>query len=69
MAFPWGALVTTSLVFLVAFSFPNVDAADENIGKYNKKGHLRKHRPLFKPTVWRQAHATFYDGGSQTFGT
>jgi len=65
MAFPWGALLTSTLLF----SFPNIHAADDSTDKYNKKGDIRKHRPLFKPTVWKQAHATFYEGGSETFGT
>ncbi|ESW34792.1 hypothetical protein PHAVU_001G181600 [Phaseolus vulgaris] len=64
MAFPWGALLTSTLLF----SFPIIHAADDSTDKYNKKGDIRKHRPLFKPTVWKQAHATFYEGGSETFG-
>ncbi|XP_014495010.1 expansin-A9-like [Vigna radiata var. radiata] len=68
MAFPWGALLTTTLVFLVAFSLPNVHAAENNTNKYNKIGQLRKHRPAFAPTGWKKAQATFYDGDSKSFG-
>ncbi|GAV71096.1 Pollen_allerg_1 domain-containing protein/DPBB_1 domain-containing protein, partial [Cephalotus follicularis] len=30
--------------------------------------HKHGHRPNFKPGPWKQAHATFYDGGSGSFG-
>ncbi|KAL5546054.1 hypothetical protein UlMin_005741 [Ulmus minor] len=30
--------------------------------------HLKHHRPKFKPGPWTHAHATFYEGGSGTFG-
>lgn len=26
------------------------------------------HRPKFAPGAWKHAHATFYEGGSGTFG-
>jgi hypothetical protein len=28
----------------------------------------KHHRPKFKPGPWKQAHATFYEGGSGTYG-
>jgi len=69
MAFLWGALLTSTLLFLVAFSLPNVHAAAHNTNKYNNKAQLRHHRPIFRPTGWKEALATFYEGDSQTFGT
>jgi len=68
MAFPWGALLTTTLLFLVAFSLPNAHAAENDTNKYNKKGELKKQRPAFAPTGWKKAKATFYDGDSKSFG-
>lgn len=80
MAFPLGALMTTTLLlFLVAFSLiPNVHAtirsswghaAHNMVGRDNKIVDLHKHHPVFGPGPWRQAYATFYEGGSGTFGT
>ncbi|TKY62096.1 Expansin-A16 protein [Spatholobus suberectus] len=77
MAFPLGALVTTSLLFLVAFPLPNVHAkvssswshaAHNMAGRRNKIVDLEHHHPVFGPGPWKQAHATFYEGGSGTFG-
>ncbi|XP_047180173.1 expansin-A16-like [Vigna umbellata] len=68
MAFLSGAILTTTLLFLVAFSLPNVHATGKSTNKYNKKGELRKHRPIFRPTGWKKALATFYDGDTKTFG-
>lgn len=28
----------------------------------------KHHRPKFKPGPWKQAHATFYEGGPGSFG-
>ncbi|CAJ1891363.1 unnamed protein product [Sphenostylis stenocarpa] len=67
MAFPLGALATTTWLFLVAFSLPNVHAAHNHVGSI-KKVSIKRHRPIFKPGPWKQAHATFYEGGSGTFG-
>lgn len=30
--------------------------------------HNHHHRPKFAPGAWKHAHATFYEGGSGTFG-
>ncbi|KAI6675713.1 hypothetical protein NL676_003619 [Syzygium grande] len=36
---------------------------------HHKRSSLAKHhRPRFAPGPWKQAHATFYEGGSGTFG-
>ncbi|XP_027349160.1 expansin-A9-like [Abrus precatorius] len=77
MAFPLGALMTSSLFFLVAFALPNVHAnissswryaAHNNVGRDNKMVNLEHNHPVFGPGPWRLAHATFYEGGSGTFG-
>ncbi|KAG4916385.1 hypothetical protein JHK85_054836 [Glycine max] len=71
-------MTTTLLLFLVAFSLiPNVHAtirsswghaAHNMVGRDNKIVDLHKHHPVFGPGPWRQAYATFYEGGSGTFG-
>jgi hypothetical protein len=77
MTFPWGALVTSSLLFLVvAFSLPNVHAINSSlkhaahniIGPNNPISTPKHHRRLFLAGPWKKAQATFYDGGSGTFG-
>ena len=62
MEFPLGALLTLSMIFLVAFTLPNVHA---NVNRIPKPHHAH---PKFIPGPWKQAHATFYEGGSGTFG-
>ncbi|KAJ1418922.1 RlpA-like protein, double-psi beta-barrel domain [Sesbania bispinosa] len=76
MAFPSEALVTLALLFLVAFPLPDVHAnassswryAAHNIVGNNKVVTPNRHRPKFTAGPWKQAHATFYEGGSGTFG-
>lgn len=81
MVSPLGALVTSSFLLLIAF--PDVHAsinsswkhaAHNSVGggrKWNKliiKNGKKHHHPKFVPGPWKQAHATFYEGGSGTFG-
>ncbi|RDX86523.1 Expansin-A9, partial [Mucuna pruriens] len=77
MAFPLGAIVTSSLLFLVAFLLPNVHAKTSYSWKHaannmpqrrDKKEDLDRRHPPFRPGPWKKAHATFYEGGSGTFG-
>ncbi|CAJ2650070.1 unnamed protein product [Trifolium pratense] len=76
MTFPLGALVTSSLLFLVAFSLPNVHsinsswkhAAHNIIGPSNPISTPKHHRRSFLAGPWKKAQATFYEGGSGTFG-
>lgn len=73
MALPLGALVTSSLLlFLVAFPLPDVHAAHNIVvgGTRNKQliTPPKHNHPKFAPGPWKQAHATFYEGGSGTFG-
>ncbi|XP_061352607.1 expansin-A9-like [Gastrolobium bilobum] len=66
MAFPLGAFLTSSLLFLIALPIPEVHA--NIVGGRNKALTPKHHRPKFRPGPWKQAHATFYEGGSGTFG-
>ncbi|KAK7284986.1 hypothetical protein RJT34_19741 [Clitoria ternatea] len=80
MQFPLGSLVTLSLLFLVTFSLlpyyvhANIGSswrhAAHNMlgGGSDKLTDLDSHRPLFTAGPWNHAHATFYEGGSGTFG-
>ncbi|KAI3441456.1 Expansin [Psidium guajava] len=38
------------------------------INRHTPSSHAKHHRPRFTPGPWKQAHATFYEGGSGTFG-
>lgn len=77
MANPLGALMTSSLLFLVVFALPNhvhaeintswKHAAPNNVGGADKTVPIHQHTP-FTPGQWKQAYATFYEGGSGTFG-
>ncbi|KAK7245058.1 hypothetical protein RIF29_39889 [Crotalaria pallida] len=60
MAFHLGTLVmiTSSLLFFVAFQIPHVHA---------NHGHHGRRRENNMAT-WKKAHATFYDGSSTTYG-
>jgi len=77
MAFSSGPLVTSLLLFLVAFSLHNVhasinsswkNAAHNNIGPKNLISTPNQNRHMLLAGKWKQAHATFYEGGSGTFG-
>ncbi|KAK7337132.1 hypothetical protein VNO77_17692 [Canavalia gladiata] len=78
MAFPLAALMISSLLFLVAFPLPNVHAnnissswrhaAHNNVGGNEVVDQPERHRPAFGPGPWKKAYATFYEGGSGTFG-
>ncbi|TXG58420.1 hypothetical protein EZV62_016249 [Acer yangbiense] len=49
-------------LLLIALVLPNCDA------HVQPRHAIRKHRPNFKPGPWKQAHATFYEGHTGTFG-
>nr|KYP70996.1 Expansin-A3 [Cajanus cajan]KYP71004.1 Expansin-A3 [Cajanus cajan] len=77
MAFPMGALVTTSWLFLVALvPLPNVHAnswshaAHNMVGRRNKMVSISPNSPdrVSWPGPWAKAHATFYEGGPRSFG-
>lgn len=71
MALPLRALLV--LIFVVFAGFlDHVDAwgRRKQPVRYRRPVLPRKHhRPNFKPGPWTPAHATFYEGGSGTFGT
>ncbi|XP_061366758.1 expansin-A4-like [Gastrolobium bilobum] len=75
MAFPLEIL----LFFLIALPISDVHAdiiispwryeAYNNFEGGHRVGVTRKHhRPKFSPSQWKEAHATFYEGNSGTFG-
>lgn len=81
MAFPSGALILSSslMLILVAFPVPDVHAnswrhAAPNVagggGNIRNKAQAssKHHRPKFQPSPWKDAHATFYEGDSGSFG-
>lgn len=67
MASPLQAF-SVSLLLLIALPH------DANAWKRGGRHHAgratlpKHHRPKFKPGPWKQASATFYEGGSGTFG-
>jgi hypothetical protein len=79
MALPLHALFV-SLLLLIALSADHAHAAVVRHGRHRwHKRHavrvtgkrfplIKHHRPKFKPGPWKQAHATFYEGGSGSFG-
>ncbi|XP_058729982.1 expansin-A9-like [Vicia villosa] len=78
MAFPFGAFMTSSLLFLVVFSFPNVHAKGINsswkraahnvIGSNHVINVPKKSGSKFRTGPWKKAFATFYEGGVGTYG-
>lgn len=70
--------MTSSLLFLVIFSFPNVHAkgihsswkhaAHNVIGSNHVINVPRKSGSKFRTGPWKKAQATFYEGGVGTFG-
>ena len=84
MASPFKTLSATTLlllaVIIITMLLPECHA-DEPFEKTSSIHHVlrrvgrrivspkhRHGRPPFKPGPWNQAHATFYEGGSGTFG-
>ncbi|CAI8610897.1 unnamed protein product [Vicia faba] len=78
MAFPFGALMTSSLLFLVVLSFPNVHAtgvssswkrAAHNVIASNHLINVPKNGGRkFRTGPWKKAQATFYEGGAGSYG-
>ncbi|PON48999.1 Expansin [Parasponia andersonii] len=76
MALPLRALLGFLFLLLVAGGLlpDHVQAWETGHRGNGRSGHGRNppvhkhHRPKFKPGPWINAHATFYDGGSGTFG-
>ncbi|KAI4365627.1 hypothetical protein MLD38_021593 [Melastoma candidum] len=66
MARPLKALVAPIFVIVVLF-FPGTLVQGSG---FVSRRHPKKMnpRPRFQPGPWKQAHATFYEGGSGTFG-
>lgn len=79
MALPLHAL-SVSLLLLITVLSDDAHAAVVRHGHHRwHKRHamrgrgkrfnlLKHHRPKFKPGPWTKAHATFYEGGSGSFG-
>jgi len=68
MASPLQAL-SVSLLLLIAVLPHNANAWKRGGHHHAERATLLKHhRPKFKPGPWKQASATFYEGGSGTFG-
>ncbi|KAJ7972324.1 Expansin [Quillaja saponaria] len=72
---PLQAFLASFLLFLIAFPLPYVHANVNPLWRSHaaggRGGHPvapKHHRPKFQPGPWKQAHATFYEGGSGTFG-
>ncbi|CAK7343250.1 unnamed protein product [Dovyalis caffra] len=78
MASPSKAIIATLLLLAIALpdcqaksrpSFSGKLAIHHAIGRQAHHIELPKHhRPKFHPGPWKNAHATFYEGGSGTFG-
>ena len=79
MASPLKPMLATLL--LLAIAFPNCQAKSKPslsgkqaihhaIGRQALDIELpkRHYKPKFQPGPWKEAHATFYEGGSGTFG-
>jgi len=69
--------MTSLLLFLVVFPLHNVhagidsswkNAAHNNIGPKKLISTPKNNRHMPLAGKWKQAHATFYEGGSGTFG-
>ncbi|KAG8647172.1 expansin-A16-like [Manihot esculenta] len=73
MASPLGALSAMLLLLVVALA-KNCEATAMHsaIHAVRRHGHklkpIKRNKPKFKPGLWRKAHATFYEGGTGSFG-
>ncbi|XP_028777173.1 expansin-A9-like [Neltuma alba] len=70
MALPLRTLLASFMLFLIiiALWLPHVHA-DANPSQHVGGGtRIALSQPRFVPSPWRQAHATFYEGGSGTYG-
>jgi hypothetical protein len=78
MASPLKSILATLLLLAIALpdcqakSKPSLlgkQAIHHAIGRQAKHIELpKRHKPKFRPGPWKKAHATFYEGGSGTFG-
>lgn len=82
MASPLKALSVTLLLLAIALTHCHAyqgargrhypagkHSTDHAIGRhYHHVALPKRHRPKFNPGPWTNAHATFYSGGSGTFG-
>lgn len=68
MAWSLKTLVASLSLLVVLISPESCVNGSSTVGSHH---HPRKRnpRPRFQPGPWKQAHATFYEGGSGTFGT
>ncbi|KAM2242457.1 hypothetical protein ACFX1S_009414 [Malus domestica] len=61
------ALLGSFSVFLFVL-VDHVHVVAANRGRFGVHHPIKHHKPRFTAGPWKQAHATFYEGGSGTFG-
>ncbi|KAI5561070.1 hypothetical protein BDE02_16G088700 [Populus trichocarpa] len=78
MASPLKSILATLLLLAIALPDCQAKSKPSLIGKQaihhaigRQANHIelpKRHKPKFRPGPWKKAHATFYEGGSGTFG-